>query len=162
MCALDTELLGHWWHEGVDWLAAVLEEAPRAGLPIARLDEALTRHEPVAAPPICRVTTWGTPRTLWTWDGPRVAGIAWAQRRAELEVVAAGAAAGDRALRELLALQSSDWAFMVSRELAEPYARERVEGHAAGLRAALDAGGVGEAGVRSLAPHLARAALLEP
>ncbi|UGS35024.1 1,4-alpha-glucan branching protein domain-containing protein [Capillimicrobium parvum] len=162
VCALDTELLGHWWHEGVDWLAAVLEEALRAGLPIARLDEALTRHEPVAASADLPVTTWGTPRTLWTWDGPRVAGIAWAQRRAELEVVAAGAAAGDRALRELLAMQSSDWAFMVSRELAEPYARERVEGHAAGLRAALDAGGVGEAGVRSLAPHLARTALLEP
>ena len=29
-CALDTELLGHWWYEGPAWLAAVLEEAPRA------------------------------------------------------------------------------------------------------------------------------------
>ena len=68
----------------------------------------------------------------------------------------------DRALRELLALQSSDWAFMVSRELAEPYARERVEGHAVGLRAALDRVEPCEPGLRSLAPHLARAALLEP
>ena len=23
VCALDTELLGHWWYEGVEWLAAV-------------------------------------------------------------------------------------------------------------------------------------------
>ena len=31
-CALDTELLGHWWYEGPVWLAAVLDEAPRQGL----------------------------------------------------------------------------------------------------------------------------------
>ena len=30
-CALDTELLGHWWYEGQAWLAAVLEEARGAG-----------------------------------------------------------------------------------------------------------------------------------
>ena len=39
-----------------------------------------------------------------------------------------------RALRELLALQASDWAFLVTRALAGPYALERIEGH----RAALD------------------------
>ena len=27
VCALDTELLGHWWHEGVAWLDAVMDEA---------------------------------------------------------------------------------------------------------------------------------------
>ena len=32
VCALDTELLGHWWYEGVAWLDAVLEEAARQGL----------------------------------------------------------------------------------------------------------------------------------
>ena len=30
-CALDTELLGHWWYEGPEWLAAVLGEAGRRG-----------------------------------------------------------------------------------------------------------------------------------
>ena len=32
VCALDTELLGHWWYEGVQWLGAVIEEAGRQGL----------------------------------------------------------------------------------------------------------------------------------
>ena len=32
VCALDTELLGHWWCEGPLWLAAVLEQAASAGL----------------------------------------------------------------------------------------------------------------------------------
>ena len=40
VCALDTELLGHWWYEGVAWLAAVVEEAARQGLALVRLDEA--------------------------------------------------------------------------------------------------------------------------
>ena len=47
---------------------------------------------------------------------------------AELRVLAAGLRAGAAAVRELLALQSSDWAFMVARELAVPYARERFAG----------------------------------
>ena len=29
MCAFDTELLGHWWYEGVAWLSAVIDEAAR-------------------------------------------------------------------------------------------------------------------------------------
>ena len=32
VCALDTELLGDWWHEGPLWLAAVIDEAARQGL----------------------------------------------------------------------------------------------------------------------------------
>ena len=37
VCALDTELLGHWWYEGVAWLRGgrrgVLSPGPRAGAP---------------------------------------------------------------------------------------------------------------------------------
>jgi 1,4-alpha-glucan branching enzyme len=55
-------------------------------------------------------------------------------------------------VRELLALQSSDWAFLVTRELAGEYPLERAGGHHAGLRAALaDPGGVASS-VRNLAP----------
>ena len=43
-------------------------------------------------------------------------------RAAELEVLAAGPRAGMAAARELLALQASDWPFMVSRDQAVPYA----------------------------------------
>ena len=45
-CALDTELLGHWWYEGVRWLEAVIEEAGRQGLALTTLDDALERHAP--------------------------------------------------------------------------------------------------------------------
>src|SRR5829696_9888894 len=68
--ALDTELLGLHWHEGVTWLAELLAAAERAGLRIAPLDVLLAEHEPVAAPDL-PVTSWGSPRDLSTWSGPR-------------------------------------------------------------------------------------------
>jgi 1,4-alpha-glucan branching enzyme len=141
VCALDTELLGHWWYEGIAWLAAVLEEAERQGLALAPLDEALARHEPVAAPAGgLPPTTWGTPRDLSTWTGPPVADLAWRARDAELRALLARERPSPRALRELLLLQSSDWAFQVTRELAGSYPRERFEGHLAELDAALAGG----------------------
>lgn len=163
VCALDTELLGHWWYEGVDWLAAVLEEAAAQGLALARLDDALARHEPLPlAAGSLPVTSWGAGRDLATWEGPRVAELAFAARAAELELVAAGAAAGEALVRELLALQSSDWAFLVSTELAAPYGRERAGEHLRALRTGL-AGEVADAAhLRNLAVHARATGLLEP
>ncbi|MFA9270918.1 MAG: 1,4-alpha-glucan branching protein domain-containing protein, partial [Baekduiaceae bacterium] len=160
--AIDTELLGHWWHEGPQWLAAVLEEAGTQGLAVTRLDDALHRHEPDPAPDDLPVTTWGTPRDLTTWSAPSVADLAWAARDAELRVVAAGARADARAVRELLALQSSDWAFMTHRDLSAPYAHERVAGHREALETALSSVGSLSPAVRNLAPDASPAALLVP
>jgi 1,4-alpha-glucan branching enzyme len=164
VCALDTELLGHWWHEGPVWLAAVVDVAAREGVEIVHLDDALAAADPAPALGLDRdhATTWGTPRDLATWSAPPVAALAWATRLAELQVVAAGAAAPDRALRELLMLQSSDWAFLETRALAGPYPRERAAAHGAALDEALAGGGDGDDAVRNLSPHLCRAAFLEP
>jgi 1,4-alpha-glucan branching enzyme len=164
VCALDTELLGYWWHEGPQWLEAVLDAAGRDGLEIVALDDALAGADP--APPLAidpgDATTWGTPRDLATWSAPPAAPLAWAARVAELLVASAGPAAPDRALRELLLLQASDWAFLETRALAGPYPRERASAHRAALEAALAGGGDGEDAVRNLAPDLCRAAFLEP
>jgi 1,4-alpha-glucan branching enzyme len=141
VCALDTELLGHWWYEGIAWLSAVIEECAAQDLELVRLDDALERIEPAPADGIwCdpdHVTTWGQHRDLSTWSSPAVADIAFATRAAELAVVHAGSDLGPAALRQLLALQSSDWAFMIARDLAVPYARQRFEGHRQGLYDAL-------------------------
>jgi 1,4-alpha-glucan branching enzyme len=138
VCALDTELLGHWWYEGPAWLAAVIEEADRQGLALAPLDAALGRHEPVALARELPVTTWGTPRELSTWSGPQVADLAWQARDAELRALADPATRPRaRALRELTLLQSSDWAFQATRALAGDYPRERAAAHRAALDAAI-------------------------
>jgi 1,4-alpha-glucan branching enzyme len=100
-----------------------------------------------------------------------VGDLAVGARCAELRTVAAAAASAEplaaleRAARELLALQSSDWAFMVTRELAGDYPLKRVEHHRRELEAALTALGGGaptDPALRSLAPDLDLAALTTP
>ena len=162
VCALDTELLGHWWHEGATWLGFVVEEAAAQGLALARLDDALARREPVAAPADLPVTTWGVGHDLSTWDAPEVAELVWAARRAELDVVAAGRDAGLPAVRELLALQSSDWAFQITQGYAPPYGRERSRAHADGVAAGLADPAGSDAELRNLAQWATTASLLEP
>jgi 1,4-alpha-glucan branching enzyme len=163
--AIDTELLGHWWYEGVTWLSAVIEECSRQGLELMRLDDALERHEPA---PWSRndahgASSWGQDGDLSTWSGPAAAEMAFAARAAELQVLAAGARAGEAAVRELLAVQASDWTFMVSRQIAVSYARQRFDGHRMALARALAEGpGARLTDVRNIAPHAAHCALLGP
>ncbi|MCW2969278.1 MAG: glycoside hydrolase family 57 [Solirubrobacterales bacterium] len=141
VCALDTELLGHWWYEGLAWLEAVVEECSRQGLELLRLDDALARGQPVAAADRAdlpmEASSWGRGGDLSTWSGPAVSDMAFAARAAELRVLAAEDA-GEAAVRQLLAMQASDWPFMVSRGLTVPYAHERFEAHRGALDRALD------------------------
>ena len=75
-------------------------------------------------------------------------------------------AALERAARELLAIQSSDWSFMVTRDLAADYPAKRVRAHAASLDAALaalaDSAPAPDPAVRGLAPHLDLSPLTTP
>ena len=169
-CALDAELLGHWWYEGVAWLQFVIDEARLQGVPLVTLPDALEGIEPVERP--IADSTWGEGKDLSTWDSARVAEIAFSARRAEVETVAVAAAtrtrgpALDRAVRELLALQASDWAFQVTHELAADYPLERVREHSRELVVALealkDSGSVADAAVRNLAPEVDLTPLFAP
>lgn len=180
--AMDAELLGHWWSEGPVWLGALVREAEAAGLALATLPEALDRHAP--AERALAPSSWGYGKDLSSWDSAAVAELSWAQRSTELRLARdlghgfppAGPAldAARRASRELLALQSSDWAFLVSRETAGDYPLRRARGHAQAAGEALDAlerahGHLDSSAVpgtdpalRGLAPALGLAPLVEP
>ncbi len=163
VCALDTELLGHWWYEGVQWLRAVVEECSKQELSLVRLDQAQAMRDPAPVEQEWEPSTWGRGGDLSTWSGPAVADMAFATRAAELQTLAAGAQTGATAMRELLALQASDWTFMVARELAVPYARERFAGHREALLGALAEGrGASAEPPRNLAPRADPAVLLGP
>jgi 1,4-alpha-glucan branching enzyme len=167
-CALDTELLGHFWYEGPAWLGGVLEEAAAQGLTLRALPAALEHVEHVARP--LAAASWGRGGDLSTWDSPATAEIVFGARRAELRVTAAArlgpSPALARAARELLAAQSSDWAFMTSRRTASDYPLRRARGHLAGVDEALtalpDSPAVPEPALRMLAPHLDLGPLLLP
>jgi 1,4-alpha-glucan branching enzyme len=169
-CALDTELLGHWWYEGLHWLAAVLEEAAEQGVRLVTVSEGIELVEPVERP--LAASTWGRGKDFTTWDAPPVAELAFEARAAELRTIAAMASYGaphaalERAARELLAMQSSDWAFMVTRDLAADYPAERMRLHAGALDAALaaltDSATAPDPSLRGLAPQLDLSPLTSP
>lgn len=160
--AVDTEFFGHWWHEGVDWLAAVVAEAAARGIEIEHLDDALARRRRTLPAPISTpVTTWGRDRSLETWSGPKVADFAWRIRRFELGMRHAGrGVATGPAMRALLALQASDWAFLADGERTGDYPAERAEGHSAALRSAVESGV--QDPLEGLAPDLDGSALFRP
>jgi 1,4-alpha-glucan branching enzyme len=153
VCALDTELLGHWWYEGIAWLQAVVEECARQGLELLPLDDALAAREPVRMPGQGEwpASSWGNGGALSTWSGPAVAELAFGARAGELEVLRAGRGAGTGAIRAMLALQASDWAFMVTRGIAVPYALERHRAHLELLARALAEDGAVGTELRNLA-----------
>jgi 1,4-alpha-glucan branching enzyme len=163
--AIDTELLGHWWSEGPAWLRAVLAGAEAAGVRMLTVPQALVEHEPVERE--LAASSWGEEKDFSTWDSPPVADLAWGARRLELRLLRAlsGGLRGDpalRAARELLAAQASDWAFLDKRGQAGDYAYQRATDHARALLEAIDCGSATDPRMRSLAPDLSLAPLLEP
>ncbi|HET7574278.1 MAG TPA: 1,4-alpha-glucan branching protein domain-containing protein, partial [Solirubrobacterales bacterium] len=163
--AIDTELLGHWWSEGPIWLGEVLEGASEAGIRLVTVPQALAEHEPRAGS--MQASTWGEAKDFRTWDSPAVADLAWGARRLELRVVRSALAglpeaAAERAARELLATQASDWAFLDQRKQAGDYAYERAVAHSRRALEAIDSRSATDPRMRSLAPDLSLAPLLEP
>lgn len=165
--AVDTELLGHWWTEGPQWLEKVLERSAGRGLRLVTLDQAAAGNETREAE--LKPSTWGEGKDFSTWDEPVVADLAWGARRLELEVSRAVARGlerdrAKRAARELLAVQSSDWAFLDNRRQAGDYPYERATLHAGQAYEALqsDSHEHLDSRVRSLAPDLSLAPLLTP
>jgi 1,4-alpha-glucan branching enzyme len=163
--AIDTELLGHWWSEGVTWLREVLAGAASAGVRLLTVPQALAEHEPVERP--LAASTWGEGKDLRTWDSPAVADLAWGARRLELRLLRELARglrgpAALRAARELLAVQASDWAFLDERGQAGDYPFRRVTDHAEAMLEAIDSSASGDPSMRALAPDLSLAPLLEP
>ena len=163
--AIDTELLGHWWSEGTIWLREVLAKAEAAGVRLLTVPEALAEHEPLQRP--LHASTWGEQKDLRTWDSPPVEDLAWGARRLELRVARAlsaglGGAAAERAVRELLAAQSSDWAFLDQRRQAGDYAYLRAISHSHAALEAIDSPAIADPRMRALAPDLSLSPLLLP
>ena len=164
--AVDCELLGHWWTEGPQWLEAVLAGAADAGVGLRRLDR--NRSGPVRQAEL-KSGTWGEDKDFHTWDSSPVADMAWGARQLELRVineVASGASqwSAERAVREMLGAQASDWAFLDGRRQAGDYAFERALQHSGAAYEALDSpvDVLEDSRMRSLAPDLDSAPLLEP
>lgn len=137
--AFDTELFGHWWFEGVDWLCEVLRRLAQG--PEVELTSAgryVDQHQPEVVLNLPE-SSWGEGGGHFVWDNPATAWM-WpvvhaseerieriAERCAESNGPARAIA--DQAAREALLLQSSDWPFLITTGQARDYAVERFESH---------------------------------
>lgn len=145
VCAMyDTELFGHWWHEGPDFLAAVLDRAPDFGVTFASAGERAARATDA---PRLRLPegSWGAGGDHRVWMNADTAPL-WTEVHAverAFEAVARRAAARDepvldrvltQAAREVLLLEASDWPFLVTHGAARDYAELRARLHAADAR----------------------------
>jgi 1,4-alpha-glucan branching enzyme len=142
VAAYDTELFGHWWHEGPRFLGQVLRLLPQAGVRVTTLSSAVERlgtSGEVELPP----GSWGAGKDYRVWDGEPVRDLRdegfWVQRRL-LDVIDRERHGGrlstrrpdlDQLARQALLALASDWAFMVTRDQAAGYARDRAAGHRA-------------------------------
>ncbi|HET8767238.1 MAG TPA: 1,4-alpha-glucan branching protein domain-containing protein [Pedococcus sp.] len=140
VAAYDTELFGHWWHEGPAFLGAAVRALRDAGVRVTTvakaLDDGLVAGELDLGP-----GSWGAGKDFSVWAGRQVRDIAheneWVQRR-WLDLTARERAAGrlgvrrpdlDQLLTTLFHALSSDWAFLVTRGQSVDYARRRAERH---------------------------------
>ncbi|MBM7772706.1 1,4-alpha-glucan branching enzyme [Actinokineospora baliensis] len=135
--AYDTELFGHWWHEGPAWLEAVLRELIRVGVNVTTLRGAIEAGY-VAGPVDLPASSWGSGKDWRVWDGAQVADLVdagAALQRDLLDLIdTTPASTGrdpvlDQTVREALLALSSDWAFMVTKDSAADYARRRAKVH---------------------------------
>ena len=142
----DSELFGHWWFEGVDWLGLVLRELTGSEVRVSTAAEYLDRDPPTGRVALAEGSwgknndhsTWLNEGTAWMWDE---------LGRLAREVDALGGSpppsdpfrerATRQAVRELLLAQSSDWPFLVTTGQAADYAIERFRSHTHRLRRAL-------------------------
>ncbi|GLZ43330.1 glycoside hydrolase family 57 protein [Actinokineospora sp. NBRC 105648] len=135
--AYDTELYGHWWHEGPAWLEAVLRALPEVGVNVTTLRGAVEAGY-VGGKVELPASSWGSGKDWRVWDGTQVADLVDAGAELQRDLldlvdrtpVSVGRdAVLDQAAREALLALSSDWAFMVTKDSAADYARRRAKTH---------------------------------
>jgi 1,4-alpha-glucan branching enzyme len=136
VAAYDTELFGHWWHEGPGWLGHVLERvAADPSLRTTTLVSRLRRRPPsrrLALPE----SSWGFAKRHASWVSAETRPV-WVTLRETTDLarrtLAGGRGAKDlrhRIAREVALLHASDWPFMMTRGRSPGYALERIAGHA--------------------------------
>jgi 1,4-alpha-glucan branching enzyme len=135
VAAYDTELFGHWWHEGPQWLEAVLRALPDAGVRVTTLAGAVEAGH-VTGPRRLSAGSWGSGKDWRVWDGAAVADLVADNERLRDRVAKVLAIptpdrdpVRDQLARSALLALASDWAFMVTKDSAAGYARDRHERH---------------------------------
>jgi len=137
----DTELFGHWWFEGVEWLKQVLRLlAQSEKVELTTASDYVEQHQPDQVIHLPE-GSWGAGGTHFTWDNNETHWM-WAPiHEAEQRMERLANQYKDRydddsirgvlnqTARELLLLESSDWPFLVTTGQARQYSIQRFSQH---------------------------------
>jgi len=143
VAAFDTELFGHWWFEGPQWIYELLRRIAGSGdILLATCEEYLSLHPPQRTVQL-RESSWGDggDHRVWWQEGTREV---WRKvYQAECAMQQLGERTNGKKLdkpltrilrqcgRELFLLQASDWPFMISTGNTPDHARRRALLHSA-------------------------------
>jgi len=133
----DTELFGHWWWEGVDWLEEMVRliagrEHWRMVLPGMILKEMEFLPEAQVME-----SSWGTGGKHFGWSNPETSWMWETIQKARQELKSITDLSGsdlitrarNQAVKELMLMESSDWFFMVTNNHTRDYAVRRFLEH---------------------------------
>jgi 1,4-alpha-glucan branching enzyme len=134
----DTELFGHWWFEGIEFISESYRSLARSSTVRAATASAHLRRHSGAPRLQLSEGSWGAngdhsmwlnDETRWTWD--RLHPLEhrfWAAAPSALEDSVHRAVLA-QAARELLLAQASDWQFIISTGAVTDYAEQRFRYH---------------------------------
>ena len=137
--AYDTELFGHWWFEGVDWIKEVLRHLSQSEFVELTTASGFIKSHPPEDVLALPESSWGLGGGHFTWQNADTDWV-WpmihsAEVRMEKLVVRYPEADGpmkeilNQAARELILLQASDWPFLITTGQARFYAEKRFSEH---------------------------------
>jgi len=131
----DTELFGHWWFEGPEWLYLVLKKLQQTQMKpqtASRCLEALHPHALISLPE----GSWGkggfhwiwlNDDTSWIWE--KIYGIEEEAKKLKQLPLSNKSRLLRQFVREKFLLESSDWPFLVSTWTARDYSENRAAEH---------------------------------
>lgn len=140
VACFDAELFGHWWFEGPRFLRdVILTLNAEPEVEVCTTAEYLERHPPDKAVALPEGSwadggdhrVWVNDKVNWMWEveyrcealfGKLTYNLAWRQRPPVREML-------EKAGRELLLLQASDWPFVIARGQAVDYGIKRFIQH---------------------------------
>jgi 1,4-alpha-glucan branching enzyme len=140
VAAFDAELFGHWWFEGPQFLRdVILAMNADPDVDVETAEMALHRHPPDKTVSVPEGSwgeggdhrVWAGEKTAWMWEieyrceaifGKLTFNLPWRQRADLRDLL-------QKAGRELLLLQASDWPFVISRGQAIDYGIKRFMQH---------------------------------
>ncbi|HEV8711884.1 MAG TPA: 1,4-alpha-glucan branching protein domain-containing protein [Candidatus Binatia bacterium] len=141
VAAFDTELFGHWWFEGPQWVYELLRQLARSDDVSLTTCAAYLHQHPPQRTVALRESSWGDggDHRVWWQDGTR---RLWRNvYQAECGMQGLGEHLRGKKInrqlarilrqcgRELLLLQASDWPFMISTRSTPDHAQRRAAQH---------------------------------